>query len=118
MLFSQRKQQKITKLLSQKVFSPKHVSSREQQFQVIPVSPLSFLENYFEVGKYDFDPSLSSSQTSKFLEVVEEAETKMNLSTNMAANDASFLPFTPAVQFTPNFTGCNTVNFHFDYHPH
>ena len=27
----------------QKVFSPKHVSSREQQFQVIPVSPLSVI---------------------------------------------------------------------------
>ena len=26
-----------------KVFSPKHVSSREQQFQVIPVSPLSVI---------------------------------------------------------------------------
>ena len=26
-----------------KVFSPKHVSSREQQFQVIPVSPLSLI---------------------------------------------------------------------------
>ena len=26
-----------------KVFSPKHVSSREQQFQVIPVSPLSMI---------------------------------------------------------------------------
>ena len=28
-----------------KVFSPKHDSIREQQFQVIPVSPLSTLEN-------------------------------------------------------------------------
>ena len=26
-----------------RVFSPKHVSSREQQFQVIPVSPLSMI---------------------------------------------------------------------------
>ena len=42
------------------VFSSKHVSSRKQQFQVIPVSPLSSLENYFAVGNYDIDSSLSS----------------------------------------------------------
>ena len=57
MLLSQRKQQKTPNLLSQKVFLPKHVSSRKQQFQVIPVSPLSSLENYFEEGNYDFDSS-------------------------------------------------------------
>ena len=101
-----------------KVFSPKHVSSREQQFQVIPVSPLSSLENYFEVGNYDIASSLSSSKTSNFLEAVEDSETNMNLSTNMAAYGARFLPYTPAVLVTPNFTGCNTVNFHFHYHPH
>ena len=54
-----------------KAFSPKYVPSREQQFQVIPVSSLSSLENYFEVGSYDIDSSLSSSQTLKFLEAVE-----------------------------------------------
>ena len=101
-----------------KVFSPKNVRSREQQFQVIPVSPLSSLENYFELGNYNIDSSLSSSQTSKFLEAIEEAEANMNLSASMAANGASSLPYTPAVQFTPNFTGCNTVNFPFHYHQH
>ena len=101
-----------------KVFSPNTSQAESSKFQVIPVSPLPSLENYFEVGNYDFDSSLSSSQTSKFLQAVEEAETNMNLSANMAANGASFLPYTPAVQFTPNFTGCNTVNFHFHYHSH
>ena len=101
-----------------KVFSPKNVRSREQQFQVISVSPLSSLENYFELGNYNIDSSLSSSQTSKFLEAVEEAEGNVNLSASMVANGASFLPYTPAVQFTPNFTGCNTANFHFHYHQH
>ena len=110
-----KKTTKSSQAAQLKVFSPKHISSREQQFQVIPVLPLSSLENYFEVGNYDIDSSLSSSKTSKFLEAVEEAETNMNLSTNMAANGARY---TLAVQFTPNFTGFSTVNFHFHYHPH
>ena len=116
--FSLKENNKNNQPAQPKVFSPKYVPSRDQQFQVIPVSPLSSLENYFEVGSYDIDSSFSSSQTSKLLEAVKEAEINMNLSTSIAANGASFLPYTPAVQFTPNFTGCNTVNFHFHYHQH
>ena len=119
MLLSQRKQQKTTKLLSQKYFHPNTSKAESSNFKSFQFRHCQWsLENYFEVGNYDFDSSLSSSQTLKFLEAVEEAETNMNLSTNIAANDASFLPYTPAVQFTPDFTGCNTVNFHFHYHPH
>ena len=73
---------------------------------------------FSEVGNYAFNSSLSNSQTLKLFKAGEEAETNMNLSTNMAANGASFFPYTPAVQFTPEFTGCTTVNFHFHYHPH
>ena len=112
MLVSQRKQQKTTKLLSQKYFHPNTSQAESSNFKSFQ------FRHYFEVGNYDFDSSLSSSQAPTFLEAVEEADTNMNLSTNMAANGASFLPYTPAVQFTPNFKGCNAVNFHFHYHPH
>ena len=40
---NQRLQQKNSQAAQPKVFSPKHVSSREQQFQVTPGSPLSMI---------------------------------------------------------------------------
>ena len=119
MLLSQRKQQKTTTLLIQKYFHPNTSQAERSNFKSFQFRYCQrSLENYFEVGNYDFDSSLSSSQTSKFLKAREEAETNMNLRTNMAANGAIFLSYTPAVQFTPDFTGCNTVKFHFHYHPH
>ena len=70
MLLSQRKQQKTTKLLSQKHFHPNRSQAESSNFKSFQFRHCQCsLESYFEVDNYDFDSSLSSSQTSKFLEL-------------------------------------------------